>query len=421
MVIYLAELYLLDGDLVMATVRSNALSATDPIAGFLETAGIYGESADRLRAITPPPSAEELHAAKLAFLERQFELIEPAVAAVDANDQAAFNEAISAYVGGLTELLTAGVAADRLQADLAREILDERGEASASYLGAVLQLRTSEAATAVGELLPSAIQGTPEAVTDLAVVLESLSESYAALDPPPEHLDLHTRQLDLMAAVANVMQLLADALATGEPPDPDTLRVITEYSAESPRLNADWSYATAIELHPEFDPSEYGEPEIEGELSAMPPEAGLDETATNSSSPTVHGQDFAGNNVAIEDDGRAKAIVFLAHWCPHCQTEVPRVQTWLEETGGVAGVDLYSVSTSMNSGAPNFPASAWLESEGWSVPVIRDDGEDSVHRAFGGGGFPFWVFVNADGTVAARVSGETTVEALEALLMALAG
>lgn len=163
--------------------------------------------------------------------------------------------------------------------------------------------------------------------------------------------------------------------------------------------------------------SEFGDPTVEG--SVLPPMGNqpLDLGATGLAIPNVSGQDFDGATVTIRnDDNRAKAIVFLAHWCPHCREEVPRVQEWINETGGMDDIDMYSVSTAMNSGRDNYPPSAWLDREGWTQPVIRDDNEGSVYGYYGAGGFPFWVFVNADGTVAARTAGQLTIEQLESLL-----
>lgn len=166
--------------------------------------------------------------------------------------------------------------------------------------------------------------------------------------------------------------------------------------------------------------AEYGEPVIEGTaLTLYPSTQSVDFSAAGQIAPDVFGQDYAGNDVAITNDGTAKAIAFIAHWCSHCQAEVPRVQEWLDNGGGVEGVDLYSVSTSANSGQPNYPASAWLDNEGWTVPLIVDDKAGSVHAAYGSGGFPYWVFLNADGTVAARTAGQLTIEQLEELLNAL--
>lgn len=165
--------------------------------------------------------------------------------------------------------------------------------------------------------------------------------------------------------------------------------------------------------------SEFGEPRVEGSLPSMPSSSPADATATGLATPTVIGGDFDGADVIIDEDGKAKAILFLAHWSPHCQNEVSRVQAWLNETGGVDGVDMYSVSTSISSARPNYPASEWLASEGWTIPVIRDDNDDTVVRSFGGGGYPYWVFANADGTVAMRTSGELAIVDLETIMRGL--
>jgi cytochrome c biogenesis protein CcmG/thiol:disulfide interchange protein DsbE len=166
--------------------------------------------------------------------------------------------------------------------------------------------------------------------------------------------------------------------------------------------------------------AEYGDPVITGTaLTLYPSTESVDFTAAGQIAPDVAGSDYAGNAVSITNDGRAKGIVFLAHWCPHCQEEVPRVQEWLNSGGGVDGVDLYSVSTAANSGQSNYPASSWLANEGWTIPVIVDDQDGSVHSAYGAGGFPYWVFLNADGTVAVRTAGQLTIVQLQEVLNSL--
>lgn len=144
-----------------------------------------------------------------------------------------------------------------------------------------------------------------------------------------------------------------------------------------------------------------------------------EDPAVGTVAPTVVGEDFDGASVAIEHDGRPKAVLFLAHWCPHCQAEVPRVQEWLEETGGVPGVDIISVSTVYRPAQGNWSPQEWLEDEGWTAPVIRDDVPASVYTSYGAGPFPYWVFLQGDGTVAGRISGETSIAQLEALLTSL--
>jgi len=154
-------------------------------------------------------------------------------------------------------------------------------------------------------------------------------------------------------------------------------------------------------------------------LPPMPQETFQDTTATGLIAPDLTGTDFEGNTISITNDGRAKGVLFLAHWCPNCQEEVPRVQAWLDGGGSVGGVDIYSVSTAVRSTQGNYPPSVWLEREGWTVPVIRDDRSSSAHSAYGGGGFPFWVFLNSDGTVALRTAGQLQTEQLVGFLESL--
>ncbi|GIU96693.1 MAG: hypothetical protein KatS3mg013_0496 [Actinomycetota bacterium] len=132
--------------------------------------------------------------------------------------------------------------------------------------------------------------------------------------------------------------------------------------------------------------------------------------------PTLEGRDFEGRPVRIEDDGRPKAIIFLAHWCPHCQREVPLVQDWLDREGMPAGVDLYSVATAIDPAQPNYPPDEWLRREGWTPPVLVDDAKESAASAYGLTGFPFWVFVDADGNVTSRFAGELTIDQLQGYL-----
>lgn len=128
--------------------------------------------------------------------------------------------------------------------------------------------------------------------------------------------------------------------------------------------------------------------------------------------PAVTGSDWKGNPVTIDPaDGRPKVIVFLAHWCPHCQAEVPQIQAWLNQTGGSSEVDLYGVATSINRSRPNWPPSDWLEREGWTPPTIMDQ-NNQASTAYGLSAFPYWVAVNSEGKVVYRVAASIGVEGL---------
>jgi thiol-disulfide isomerase/thioredoxin len=136
--------------------------------------------------------------------------------------------------------------------------------------------------------------------------------------------------------------------------------------------------------------------------------------------PEVTGSDFDGTPVAIKADGRPKVVIFLAHWCPHCQEEVPLIQAWVNAGAVPDGVDLASVATGIDPAAPNYPPDVWLAREGWTVPVIVDP-TNSVASAYGLTAFPFWVFIGADGNVRARTTGELPIADLEALIRGLTG
>jgi thiol-disulfide isomerase/thioredoxin len=121
---------------------------------------------------------------------------------------------------------------------------------------------------------------------------------------------------------------------------------------------------------------------------------------------------------AIALDGRPKVLLFLAHWCSHCQAEVPLVQEWLDAGGLPDGVDLISVSTSIDPSRPNYPPEDWLAQEGWTPPTLVDP-TGAVADAYGLAAFPFWVFVGDDGTVRGRLTGELSINDLESVIAGL--
>jgi thiol-disulfide isomerase/thioredoxin len=149
------------------------------------------------------------------------------------------------------------------------------------------------------------------------------------------------------------------------------------------------------------------------------PEDGED-PAVGQPMPTLTGTDLDGQPITYAADGRPKMMLFLAHWCPHCQAEVPVVQDWVDGGGLPDGVDLISVATANDDRRPNFPASEWLADEGWTAPVLLDGDDQAAATAAGLSAFPYWVFVDADGTVAARATGELTSSQLSDIAGGLA-
>lgn len=160
--------------------------------------------------------------------------------------------------------------------------------------------------------------------------------------------------------------------------------------------------------------------EVTGAPAPLPPlpEAG-DDPAVGQTIPTVTGSTFDGEELVIgPDDGRAKVIVFAAHWCPHCQRELPILVEHLKDNPMPDDVDLLTVSTGVQAQPGNYPPSAWLDKIGWNAPVLADSKESEAAAAFGLPGYPYFVAVDADGKVVARASAEIPTEQFDALVEA---
>jgi cytochrome c biogenesis protein CcmG, thiol:disulfide interchange protein DsbE len=141
--------------------------------------------------------------------------------------------------------------------------------------------------------------------------------------------------------------------------------------------------------------------------------------AVGDTMPTIEGKSvFDGKPVTIEPNGKPQVVVFLAHYCPHCQAEVPRIVT-LAKQGVFEGVDVTAVATGTTEEAPNYPPSAWLEREDWPFPVLADSASGTAARAYGLPAYPYFVLVDADGKVAGRGTGEIPPDQIEANIEAL--
>lgn len=141
--------------------------------------------------------------------------------------------------------------------------------------------------------------------------------------------------------------------------------------------------------------------------------------AVGRSLPALAGTDLSGDAIRIGPDDGSMAIVLLAHWCSHCQAEVPVLVDHLATTGMPDGVRLVALSTSIDPARPNYPPSDWLEREGWTVPTLVDDASSSGLAALGMDSFPGFVFVDAEGRVVRRSTGEMSAGAFDAAVRAL--
>lgn len=120
------------------------------------------------------------------------------------------------------------------------------------------------------------------------------------------------------------------------------------------------------------------------------------------------------------DDGVARLYVFFAHWCPHCQAEIPQMTTWLNENPLPDNVEVVAISTSVDSSRDNYPPSAWFEAEAWPEAAVADDDQSVLATSFGLSAFPFSVAVDSSGTVLSRNAGGLTEDAYLELIEQLA-
>lgn len=161
--------------------------------------------------------------------------------------------------------------------------------------------------------------------------------------------------------------------------------------------------------------------DVEVTGSALAPLGAGTDPAIGQPIPVVIGATFDGTPVTIGGNGKATVVAFVAHWCPHCQREVPLLSAYLAGHPMPDGVDLVTVATSTSPDRPNYPPSAWLDREDWPGPVLADSADGTAAQAFGLTGFPYFVAVNAAGEVVGRTSGEISTEQFDQLVAVAVG
>ena len=156
---------------------------------------------------------------------------------------------------------------------------------------------------------------------------------------------------------------------------------------------------------------------------ALPPfpEQGVD-PAVGMIAPVLIGETTSGEPVRVDAavDGPTW-IVFLAHWCPHCNDEIPRINQLRDEGRIPDGLNVVGVSTAYSPDRPNWPPDEWLVDKKWTFTAINDGidmeaGSYIAAKEFGIGGFPFSILVDGDGVVITRWSGERLVDELATML-----
>lgn len=153
--------------------------------------------------------------------------------------------------------------------------------------------------------------------------------------------------------------------------------------------------------------------EIDGD--PLPPYvSGVDDPAIGMRPPTIFGEAPDGTGHTVSGDlADPTLLVFLAHWCPACNEELP-VYAELASSGLLPeNLNVYAVLTSITPGRPGFPPAQWLADGGWQFDTIVDmpdmdrGGEFVASSFYGLTATPFSVLID-DGVVIDRWSGVAT-------------
>ena len=178
--------------------------------------------------------------------------------------------------------------------------------------------------------------------------------------------------------------------------------------------SSDTTTDTVVTVPGGVQPAEYQKVSSTGGLLAPLPESGAD-TETGKSVAVLKGYDLQGRPVTIDPAGEGKAtmVVFLAHWCPHCNREIPVLNKWRESGEVPTGLRVVGITTASKADQANWPPSKWMTAMKWPFEVMADSEAQEAAAAYGVAGYPFIAFVGANGKITARTSGEIPVEQLQ--------
>lgn len=204
-----------------------------------------------------------------------------------------------------------------------------------------------------------------------------------------------------LAAIA-IAAMLALAACGGSEADDSTTDAAIESEGSAESESAPPAAPAVLETSPSLD--------VVGDV-LVPLDDPNNDPAVGVVAPIITGQSFDGTDITIggETDGPTM-LVFLAHWCPHCNDEIPELVE-LRDAGTLPeNLNIIGISTAVVDDRENYPPSEWIVDSDWTWPVLADTEDAEAFQAYGGTGFPYTVMLFPDGSVNARKSGNESAE-----------
>ncbi|MBL4689264.1 MAG: TlpA family protein disulfide reductase [Nannocystaceae bacterium] len=109
--------------------------------------------------------------------------------------------------------------------------------------------------------------------------------------------------------------------------------------------------------------------------------------------PSIDGQDVS---LAADDPNDVFVLAFWATWCQPCQSELTKLQGMYDARRD-KGLKLYAVS--IDGPDTQSEVVGWSRREGYTFPVLLDGETEILGRYNPKGDIPFYVVLDANGTV----------------------
>lgn len=223
----------------------------------------------------------------------------------------------------------------------------------------------------------------------------------------------HIRSFALIGAVALVLTACGGEDAEPVPDTGDEVTFDTRPAVDPPEATVAPNLPGALNGH-------VGPVDVDG--VPLPPY--LDETNDISiglPAPVLAGLDTEQRPIRIDpaEDGPTM-LVFLAHWCPACNDEVPNLVRMRSYGQFPDDLNIVGVLTAQSPDRPNFPPGTWIRDKmNWKYPTMLDGvdpdtGASIASTTYGLTAYPFVVLVDGDGMVVDRWSGGRTTEEIVA-------